>query len=581
MLNTNDTIPAGTASLNSGNLLDKAVEFHQKGQLQIAERICREVLVVNPHVAAAIHLLGVIAYQRGEIDAAIELIDQAIVIDPQKSSYYNNLGNAYFSKNEHDAAVKYYRKALEYKPDDMEVNENLGNVLLLQGRREEAKACYHNVLKVKPDHALVCKRLADIHVKQKDLDSAISYYMRAVEIKPDYYEAYDYLAYALERSNRIEEAMRIITTRIEMDPDNPTTNLVFAKCESRSGSVENAITRLKKSLNRDSGFHSQEIHYELGRLYDQIQAHDLAFEHLSRANQLAEKTIDKAKYNNDYFKEIECLSNQFSDAWVKSWTSHPAENTGAPVFLVGFHRSGTTLLGQILDSHPLIETVIEEPTVMEMGKAAISNFPDGYPSGLSTMTMHEIKRLRKIYFDKLSEYVPFSSSKIIIDQMPLDIIRCGLIYRIFPNAKFIITLRHPYDVCLSCFMQNFNMNSATVNMTSLKDIAVLYSKVMDLWGKYIELLPIQYHIIKYESVIADFEGEIQGLLDFLQVSWDDSILDFNLYAKKKGYISTPSYRQVTHKVYKNAMYRWTYYREHLAPIFEILKPYVEYFEYES
>ncbi len=148
--------------------------------------------------------------------------------------------------------------------------------------------------------------------------------------------------------------------------------------------------------------------------------------------------------------------------------------------------------------------------------------------------------------------------------MPLNILHVGEILRFFPNAKFILALRHPYDCVLSCFMQNFMLNHAMANFLNLQDASKLYDLTMSLWKKYTEVFKIDYHIIRYEDVISNFENTIKGVLSFLNVSWSDNVTEFYKTAEKRGIISTPSYNQVSQPIYLNSMYRWKNYEKEFS-----------------
>ncbi len=163
----------------------------------------------------------------------------------------------------------------------------------------------------------------------------------------------------------------------------------------------------------------------------------------------------------------------------------------------------------------------------------------------------------------------------------MNTINVGLILRVFPAARFIVAVRHPCDVCLSCFMHDFRLNGGTANFFSLQDAARLYRKVMDLWRQFVRVLPHPYHIVRYEDLIDDFEGETRRLLRFLDLPWNDAVLAHVEQAKRRRWISTPSYSQVTEPIYRRARYRWRRYADFLAPVMDVLKPHIEAFGYQQ
>ena len=170
--------------------------------------------------------------------------------------------------------------------------------------------------------------------------------------------------------------------------------------------------------------------------------------------------------------------------------------------------------------------------------------------------------MRKFYFDQRNKYLN-DNNKIIIDKMPLNIIYVGEIIRYFPNAKFILAIRHPNDCILSCFMQNFLLNHAMANFLNLKDSAKLYDSVMKLWEIYKSKFSIDFHTIKYEDLISNFEGSISDLLKFLDLSWSDKVSEFYKTSQKRGMIATPSYNQVNQPLYSKSIGRWKNYEKEL------------------
>ena len=247
--------------------------------------------------------------------------------------------------------------------------------------------------------------------------------------------------------------------------------------------------------------------------------------------------------------------------------------------MVGFQRSGTTLLDNILRSHDSIEVIEEKPIVgnfvTSINQKINSNFQN-----LKSINEDNLKEFRKIYFDYREKYInKKDNTKIYIDKMPLNIIHVGEIVRIFPNAKFIVTLRHPYDCVLSCFMQNFKLNNANANFLDLKDAANFYNSVMNLWEQYINVFKVNYHIIKYEDIVLDFEKSVQKVLNFLDLPWSNNVFEFYKTAQNRNKISSSSYDQVIKPIYSKSVYKWKKYEKQLAEILPILKPWVNKFNY--
>jgi hypothetical protein len=252
----------------------------------------------------------------------------------------------------------------------------------------------------------------------------------------------------------------------------------------------------------------------------------------------------------------------------------------APIFMIGFPRSGTTLLEQILGSHPDLQTLEEKDTVATMLKSFLAMAGDS-EHALAELDQTQILRLRKEYFDRAAHHISLRPGALLVDKMPLNTAYVPLLWRVFPHAKFILSIRHPCDVCLSCFMQNFAINEGMVGFFTLEDTSQIYSLVMGAWRKYAQELPLNYWQIRYEDLIEDVEGQAHQLLDFIGVPWNDAVLSHTEYAQQRTNIRTPSYHQVTQPIYQRAKYRWKRYEKEFAPVIEVLQPFIEQFGYSE
>ena len=227
-----------------------------------------------------------------------------------------------------------------------------------------------------------------------------------------------------------------------------------------------------------------------------------------------------------------------------------------------------------------LQTLDEKPTV-DMLVNTIAELPGGYPSALATLTAANIAQLRRTYFQAVDKSLNRQSECVLIDKLPLNILKVPVIRRVFPDAKFILSVRHPCDACLSCFMQSFKLNSAMANFLTLEETTSFYAKVMGLWQQCLRVLPINYHMVRYEDLVENVKTETRGVLDFIGVGWDDAVLDYAEHAKTSGPITTPSYHDVTQPIFQHAKYRWRNYAQELEPYMERLAPYIEHFGYEE
>jgi hypothetical protein len=222
--------------------------------------------------------------------------------------------------------------------------------------------------------------------------------------------------------------------------------------------------------------------------------------------------------------------------------------------------------------------VIEEKPIVDTVVANLSDIVDHRSiTGLSKNTLDTLKEIYIAELEKLSSN--YKSKKVIIDKFPLNLIHAPLINRIFPDAKFILMLRHPCDCVLSCFMQNFELNEAMVNFLDLNTTAKLYSHIMELWSVYSKNINMNLEIVKYEDLIYDLEGTSKRIIKFLDLSWERKMLEFHKTGLARSQIKTPSYNQVTEKLYTHADGRWKNYSTNLSHIIKTLEPWIKKFSY--
>ena len=231
-----------------------------------------------------------------------------------------------------------------------------------------------------------------------------------------------------------------------------------------------------------------------------------------------------------------------------------------PVFLIGFPRSGTTLLDTILRSHSGIDVVEEQPLVSKMMEklGAAKSISD-----IEAIDLKSAKVLSDIYRHELEKSINIHENKLVVDKLPLNILSIPIITKVFPDAKFLLALRHPLDCVLSCWMQNFTLNASMANMVDLVRIVDLYCTTMEMLKLCEQRYSIDIHPIRYEDLVTDLKETISNLLNFLELSWEDQLKGYQKTALSRAKINTPSYSQVVRPIYETAAYRWKKYEDHL------------------
>ncbi|OOZ39502.1 hypothetical protein BOW53_11365 [Solemya pervernicosa gill symbiont] len=597
--------------------LDLAVKYHVEGQLQKSEVLCRKVLEVQPEHPVALHILGMLAYQIGDNESALDYLHKTVLVSPGYVEARNNLGIVLFERGMLDEAEKQYKKAIKLKPDFAEAYNNLGNAQRCLGRLEQAVQSYRLALNITDEYLEARNNLGVSLSELSQYEAATECFNRVLEVNPNYADAHNNLAYALLKRGQYDDAIERCVTALELQPDFSDVHCNLADLFEKSNQLDqlkDAVDKGVKScpddqrlmlwkaqvLRRDGEYQSarevieaiseeslDEAHRALrakllGEVCDRLGDYKTAFSNFKVGNQLASRSVSSKRYNKKrYISSLTQYEQLFSEDWVANWTDvSPVDDRDDPVFLVGFPRSGTTLLDTVLRSHPEISVAEEVPAVEAMVDKLESS-AGSTADNLASLDSDGLAVLREVYFKELDQHLSVGERKtdVVIDKLPLNIARAGIIHRVFPNAKFILALRHPYDCVLSCFMRDFALNDAMVNFLELKDAAALYDHVMRLWSHYCDLLPLNSYQLKYEELVENFEGAVKPLLEYLNVDWSSEVENYAETARERGMINTPSYDQVIEPIYTRASGRWEHYREEMASVLPVLELWARHYGY--
>jgi tetratricopeptide (TPR) repeat protein len=317
------------------------------------------------------------------------------------------------------------------------------------------------------------------------------------------------------------------------------------------------------------------------KCYEALKDYDLAFNCFENMNLLTIKSNDYLELDpENYFQNIrEQLASLKSNSLENPVNQITEQPDLVPVFLVGFPRSGTTLLDTILRSHSSIDVVEEQPAV-DLAKAFVEK--SGYSETDQALPQEVLVGARKAYITELDKHrEPIDNKSILIDKLPLNLLRIPLIQQLYPRAKFILALRHPLDAILSCWMQNFKLNPAMANMVDLDRIVEFYCVAMETFKICRTKYNLSVHEIRYEDLLENLSGETSALLKFLDLDWEAQMENYQETALKRGRINTPSYSQVVQPIYKDAKYRWLNYEKHLRQNITQVEPWINEFGYSK
>jgi tetratricopeptide (TPR) repeat protein len=313
----------------------------------------------------------------------------------------------------------------------------------------------------------------------------------------------------------------------------------------------------------------------LGQLEEGAGHYDAAFAAFERMNEIQREDLSQpearaAAYRENVRRQMDLVTPE----WAASWREAQVDGRPSPAFLVGFPRSGTTLLDTFLMGHPSTEVLEEEP-MLRRAQLHLADF-----AALPVALDEEIRDARNAYFEAASKLTPLRPGALLIDKNPLAMNGLPLIRRLFPDAKIILAVRHPCDVVLSCFVTNFKPNDGMANFMRLETAAELYDLSFRYFERAREILKLPVHRVFYENIVADRDRELRALFDFLGLDWHEAVLDHETTAKSRGHIKTASYAQVVEPIYSRSAGRWRNYRKHLEAVLPILEPWVKKFGYE-
>jgi tetratricopeptide (TPR) repeat protein len=451
------------------------------------------------------------------------------------------------------------------------------------GRIQDARHTLDAALRVNPRFAIAHNNLGNVLIDLGERQEARRSYERATALDPQYADPVAGLAGMAEEQHRLDDARGLGERALQLAPHNVLASLTLARVKVRQDDASGATAILEALLRSDTLSVTNRILAQgtLGDAYDRLAHYREAFAAFTRANALQHEQC-AAMIAGDRGPltpaSIARLSGFVSRIDLNAWSPAPL-STPAPVFLVGFPRSGTTLLDQILASHPEITTLEERDTLVDATNELMGSEADY--ERWAALPVEVIERLRGLYWQRVRAACSSApAGRVFIDKQPLNAVLLPLIHRLFPAAKIILALRDPRDVVLSCYQQRFGINAAMYQLLRLDTATAYYDAVMGLVELCRGRLPLQVHTVKYEHVVSRLEATMRSTLDFLELGWDPGLHRYVETASKR-IINTPSAAQVVRPLYGSSCGRWRHYSEFLSPYFPMLMPWVHAFGYEG
>jgi tetratricopeptide (TPR) repeat protein len=518
-------------------------------------------------------LQALILIRKGDHSGAADLYREIIEADPRDFESWGNLGVCRLAAGDAKGALEALTKSLRMRRDQQRFREKWAEAQIAAGEGEEGLELCLAFAAEHPEDPLVRVTIARLQDLLGRPELALESLQAALRLDPAHAPALVALAQLHERQNRIEEFAGAVARLEEFDEPVLQLPLLKAQLAFRKGDLGEALELAAKVRELSDPGGKEEL---VGKIHDRLGNAAEAFEAFVAMNRDTGVAPDVvAACAEAYRTMVGRRARIATRKWVRSWRkSRPLEDQRDPVFLVGFPRSGTTLLDTLLMGHPQICVTEEKPMLESVGRKL-----GGYER-LAELTEPELNELRELYLAEAATHVPDLDGRMLVDKQPFAMVEAPLIYRLFPNARILHVQRHPCDVVLSCFITRFEPNAALSNFVTLEGTARLYGELRRFWSQCRSILPMIVHLVRYERLVDDAESEMRALLTFLGLPWTDDVLDNRSIGKDRGFINTPSYSQVVEPLYDRSIGRWERYREQMEPVLPILTPWAQRMGYE-
>jgi tetratricopeptide (TPR) repeat protein len=543
-----DTLNNCGAILRELNRFDEALASYDRA------------LAVRPDYAEAVYNRGNTLKALQRFDEALASYDKALVIKPDYAEALNNRANILRKLKRFDEALASYDKALFIKPDYAEALNNRANILRELKRFDEALASNDKALVIKPTLAEVLNNRGNILRELNRFGEALASYDKALVVKPGYAEALNNRGMVLKELGRLPEARQASEQAIQFAPRNATYYRALGDLR-RYGAGDPLVAAMEE-LARDVSLSVEdriELHFALAKAYEDLDRSADAFGQLLAGNALKRRQIayDEAAT----LRHLKCIREVFKPEMIPA-LHDVGESSSAPVFIVGMPRSGSTLVEQILASHPQVFGAGE----LKYFGTAVANLcktENGYPAFpefVPSMPGEQFRQLGENYLADIKRLAPKAAR--ITDKMPLNYIYVGLIHVALPNASIIHTIRDPVDTCISCFSKLFvEGNDPTYELAELGRYYRHYEALMEHWHRV--LPPGRILDVRYEDVVANLESAARRIVAHCGLEWDGRCLAFHQTERP---VRTASATQVRQPIYKSSVGRRSRYEPFLAPL---------------
>ncbi|HET9397383.1 MAG TPA: sulfotransferase, partial [Sphingomicrobium sp.] len=445
---------------------------------------------------------------------------------------------------EFDASLELLNEAIGLAPGDPAIIGAIGAVLRKQGRLSEALRQLDEAIGLDPSAAAPWLERGMALETGGSLEAALASYHRAAELDPGSASAFGGVASIASRRGDLDTALRFGQRALALDPHDPPGAAGVARAEIERKNPERALAVLETALTADLRDENlANLESLKGDALDRLGRFAEAFEAYSTSNQATARRLQRIGTGGETHRELaDRLGREF--AAVENWPVDRPDGSAAPAFLIGYPRSGTTLVENVLASIPGAEALEERPTL----GAGDEYLQEGGLARLAEATIDRLAELRQAFWDYVATAGIDATGKLFVDKDPLKGLALPLIARLFPAAKIIVMRRDPRDVVWSCFRANFAPTLAAAEFTDLERAARHYDSMMRAQEAFLAELPLARLELHYEALVADFDLETKRLCEFLGADWTEEMRNFARTARRRG-VSTMSAAQVTKPLY--------------------------------
>ncbi len=545
-----DAYPFASASLPDA--VHKVAAALADKDYELADALARQGLLAGVEAPLLLNVAAFGLEREGRLDNALRLLERARDLDPEDALTLTSLGHWHCKTGRPGQALGFFEQVLAQDARNASAHHGKGLALAAMRDFPGARDSQETALFLSPDNPDVLSALAGVTANLGDTGTA----------------------------------RRFAEQALQLDPTQSAAAVALGALAFQAGDMDAVISNMRAVIAQGgmTGLHASSAHRLLADALATKGEPNEAFQAYSEANGILRavhaSTFDHA--NVERGTEL-CrrLHDVFSPLKPEDWSAPISTLRDRPaqghVFLVGFPRSGTTLLEQVLATHSQVVALEERAT---LGEAGLDFFAPDTIDRLVHMDAATADREREAYWRRVRDFGVDVKGRLFVDKHPLNVLWLPYIAKLFPRAKLLFAMRDPRDVVLSCFRRRFLMNGAMYNFTNLTETAHFYAGTMALSDVYRRLLSLGWYDHRHEDLVEDFAAETKRLCGFLGLEWTEKLRDFAETAKRRD-VQTPSAPQVRRGLYREGMGQWRAYAEGMSAALPVLQPWVERFGYPA